>query len=279
MSDDRSTAQRFELGSTPLIARAVGGVETCYQLPGFDLNLDIGRCPDGAERQSRLLLTHAHIDHAAGLPYYVSLRGLYGFPPPTVYAPRASIPAMSELLSAWGRLQSDSERCTLVGVEPGETVDLGRGLSAEIFSVDHGIDSVGYTIRQRRRKLLPELAGAPGHRIRDLADAGETIHHHIEHPELSFAGDTTIEVLRRSPQILESRVLLLECTFVGPGVSSDEAKERGHVHLEQLIPWADHFRNERVLLTHFSQRHERARVDAELEKLPVSLRRKVEVVW
>lgn len=275
----RPDATRFELGSTPLIATAVGGVESCYQLPGFDLNLDIGRCPVGAERQSRLLLTHGHIDHAAGLPYYVSLRGLYGYPPPTVYVPAGSLDALANVLKAWTQLQTDSERCRLMPLEPGQTVNLGRGLSARAFAVDHRIDALGYTLIQTRKKLRAEFQDLTGPEIRDRVALGETVQHEVEHAELSYPGDTTIRVFERSPHILQSRILILECTFVGPAFSAETATRRGHVHLDQLAAWAEHMKCERLFLTHFSQRYDRRFVEAEIQKLPESLRSRVEIIW
>lgn len=275
----RHAAQRFELGTTPLIARAVGGVESCYQLPGLDVNLDIGRCPEGAERQSRLLLTHAHIDHAAGLPYYISLRGLYGFPPPVIYAPKESLPFLQKACAAWAQLQSDSLRCAWVGMEPGQTERLGKSWFVQAFEVDHRIDAVGYTLLQERRKLKPELAHLPGAEIGRLAKAGKPIHHVVRHPELSYTGDTTIQVFERSPSIMHSRVLILESTFVGDLVSPTEATKRGHVHLEQVVPYAEAIQSERLLLTHFSNRYDFSQVENHVSSLPQALRERTELVW
>ncbi|NJK89963.1 MAG: hypothetical protein HC923_11620 [Myxococcales bacterium] len=66
-----------------------------------------------------MLLTHAHIDHAAGLPYYVSLRALYRLPPPKIYVPASAEAPLRDLLSIWTRLESDSDRCELVGCDRG----------------------------------------------------------------------------------------------------------------------------------------------------------------
>src|SRR5207249_282426 len=81
--------------------------------------LDIGRCPDGADKLSTLLLTHAHIDHASGLAYYVAMRDLVGATVPRVFAPEESVAPLRDILAAWHRLQGATE-CEITPVRPGD---------------------------------------------------------------------------------------------------------------------------------------------------------------
>ena len=263
----------LSVGGFEIEATSVGGVETCYQIPQFGVCLDIGRCPDGAERQSTLLLTHAHIDHAAGLAYYVSLRGLIGASPPRVYCPASAHPALSTILEAWSTLQADTQRCDLIGVRPGDELPLGKAAFARAFRSPHRIATVGYTLFTRTRKLLPELAEEPQDAIRDRARAGEIVTREVITPQICFPGDTLIEVLESEPTVTTARVLLLECTFVGDKVSPDKARRSGHVHLDQIAERAHLLDNEVVVLTHFSRRHAEEEIRAEVQaKLPESLR-------
>src|SRR5262245_62015609 len=85
-------------------ALSIGGIETCFEVPAFDVLLDIGRCPPGSERRSTLLLTHAHIDHAAGLPYFISMRALVKHPAPRVFCPEPAHPHLSRILESWVEL-------------------------------------------------------------------------------------------------------------------------------------------------------------------------------
>src|SRR5262245_20341163 len=186
--------QRLTVGGLHLEALSVGGIETCYQIPAFDACLDIGRCPHDAIRQRNLLLTHAHIDHAAGLPYYISMRGMTGQPPPRVYAPARSHEALAEILALWSRLQADTERCTFTALSAGDEVPL-KGGYARAFASPHRIDTLGYTLFQRVRKLKPELVGVEGAEIARRVQAGEEVHQIIDRAELCFPGDTKIEVV------------------------------------------------------------------------------------
>lgn len=276
---DELPVHAFDFGRFRLRGRAVGGVETCYEVPTFDLNLDIGRCPPGSERQSRLLLTHGHIDHAAGLPYYVSLRALYRMPPPTVFCPRSAVGPLTDILAGWARLQTDSERCHLVGLEPGAVVSLGPSRFVRTFAASHRIETLGYTIFERVRKLKPSLRSEPPEALRARRAAGEEIHDVVERPELCFPGDTRIDVIAREPTVTQARVLLLECTFVGPQVAAQKAHRGGHVHLDDIARHAEAFENEHVVLVHFSQRHPRSLIEEQIRRgVPEPLRSRIRLM-
>ena len=269
----------LNLGGLQVDGFSVGGVETCYQIPAFDACLDIGRCPPGAERRSVLLLTHAHIDHAAGLPYYVSLRGLMNMAPPKVYCPAPSRDDLQAVLSAWSKLQSDSERCRLIGVAPGDEIRLPRGHVARPYRSPHRIATVGYTIYSQRKHLKPELHGLDGAQIAERARQGELVNEVSERAELSFPGDTRIEVVDREPSVRQARILMLECTFMGTGVSIQKAERSGHIHLDQIAERADLFENEHIVLTHFSRRYSDDFIRAEVERrLPPALHERVHLL-
>lgn len=257
-----------------LLLRAIsaGGIETCFHVPDFDLCLDIGRCPPGAERAATLLLSHGHIDHAAGLPYYVSLRRLLGYPPPKVYCPAAALGPLKRVLAAYAELQNDSEACELIGLHPGDQVSLGKGRWARAFAAPHRIATLGYSLYREVKKLRPDLAGEPGSAIAARAARGEVVNVIEERLELCFPGDTRIDVLDWEPSTTQARVLLLECTFLGPNEPPSQAKEGGHVHLDQLAERATALQNQALVLTHFSRRYSAEQItQAVCSRLPRSL--------
>ncbi|MEQ9501779.1 MAG: MBL fold metallo-hydrolase [Deltaproteobacteria bacterium] len=266
----------LNLGGLDIRAYSVGGVETCFVLPRYDVCLDIGRCPRGAERQGHLLLTHAHIDHAAGLPYYVSLRALMSMKPPRVACPEASAETLKTILDTWATLQADSDRLHLVAVKPGDRIPLKHGAYAVAYRSPHRIACVGYTIYSTKKKLKDELAGLPGEEIAKRARAGEEVNTVTESAEVSFPGDTRIEVVETEPSVRTAKVLILESTFVGDSIAPEKAKRTGHVHLDQIAERADLFENEHILLTHFSRRHSAAQIhDEAKKKLPPHLYERV----
>jgi ribonuclease Z len=269
---DRGVTIRLDLTGLRIEALSVGGLETCFQIPSLDACFDIGRCPPGAGHQRNLLLTHTHIDHAAGIPYYVALRNLHGQSPPRIYCPAPSRDALATMLAAWSALDATAERCALIGVGPGDEIPLKGGCVAKVFRSPHRVPTVGYAIVRRVKKLRPELHGRPGPEIAALARSGEEVHTLEERTELCFPGDTRIEVVEREPLVRTARVLLLECTFCGPDVDVDHARRSGHVHLDQIAERAELFENEHLVLTHWSRRHAPAHIRAEVaRRLPPDL--------
>lgn len=272
-------AQRIEAAGQVIHALSVGGIETCFEVPAYDCNLDIGRCPPGALRRNRLLLTHAHMDHAAGLPYYVSMRAMQGMRPPRVYCPASVKDQLQKILNLWTDLDSDADRCTLVGLEAGERFALGGDKECLSFASTHRVDTLGYILIRRKRKLKPSLHGLDGTKIAARVAAGEVIHDEVEVDELCFPGDTSIDVLEREPRLRRARVLLLECTFLGEKPSRDRARTGGHIHLEDLAEHADLLENEHIVLTHFSRRYSSSQIrEAAARILPPSLRERTQLL-
>jgi ribonuclease Z len=189
------------------------------------------------------------------------------------------LPAIRRVLSAWEALQADTDRATLHGVSPGDEWSLKGDAIARAFRAPHRIACVGYTILRRVRKLKPELAGMPETEIASRSRRGEEVQDVIERPEICFPGDTRIEVVDQEPSVTKARVLLLECTFIGPDVSPRIAHEGGHVHLDDIAERADKFENEAILLTHFSRRHRPEDIKDQVnKKLPEKLRQRVQLL-
>jgi len=104
------------------------------------------------------------------------------------------------------------------------------------------------------------------------ADLTET----LETPELAFTGDTLVEVVEREDVVGRARVLVMECTFIDDRVSVQEARSKGHVHLYELAERAALFRNQAILLTHFSARYRAPEILAALDaRLPAGMRARV----
>jgi ribonuclease Z len=164
----------------------------------------------------------------------------------------------------------------LVPLGPGEEHVLPNQLVARPFRSPHSAPCQGYGIWSRREKLRPEFHGLPGPELARLRHAGERLSDTLEVPELAFPGDTLIEVVEREAVVREARVLLLECTFVDERVSVAECRAKGHVHLHEIAERAELFRNESILLTHFSARYHADDIVRALDqRLPPSLRARV----
>lgn len=257
-------------------ALSVGGIETCIQLPELDLCFDIGRCPPEAVKRRRVFLTHTHMDHAGGIAYHAATRDLYKAPPPTWYVPRENAPDLLELLEVWRRLDGSTLPVTVVPCGPGDTLDLGKGLSVRPFRSPHRVPTQGYALVRSRTRLRADLAGLGEAAVRERRLAGEPVAETVESVEFAFTGDTLPEVIEREAAVRTARLLVIECTFVDDRVPVAKARGSGHIHLDELIERADLLQNEAILLTHFSARYSDQQIVAALDRrMPRHLRERV----
>jgi len=157
----------------------------------------------------------------------------------------------------------------------GTDYKLNAHLKARPFRTEHRVVSQGYLLYSVKSKLKPEFQGLKGSEIRDRKLAGEQMTDLIEVPEFAFTGDTTIGFahLPENADVLRAKVLVMELTFVDDRISKEDAKERGHMHIQDLVDNAHLFQNEAILLIHFSARYNERTILQELDaRLPADLR-------
>lgn len=266
----------MQLAGIEVVAVSVGGMETCIELPGYDLCFDIGRCPQSAIRRSRVLLTHTHMDHAGGLPAHAATRDLMGLSPPVVYCPRENEADLHDMLEAWRRLDKSRIPLEIVGCGPGDRLRINGAVTAVPFRSPHRTTCQGYALRRTTRRLRADLAGMPEPEVRRRRLAGEVVSEEVEAVEVVFSGDAMIEIVEREEAVRTARLLILECTFLDDRVPVHKARGSGHIHLDELIERAELFQNHAILLTHFSARYTRTEIQRILEaRLPAGLRERV----
>lgn len=94
---------------------------------------------------------------------------------------------------------------------------------------------------------------------------------------MAFTGDTSGALFEGDApaDLYRAKLLVVECTFVDESVSWEAARERGHMHITDLVMHSHKFHNDALLLVHFSPRYRRADILAALESnMPPSLRAK-----
>lgn len=260
----------MELNLEGLTVRAVsvGGFETCIEVPSWRLCFDIGRCPPTTAAYNRVLFTHAHVDHMAGVVHHCAQRSLTGRSAPEYWVPAESFEAFEEMMVAWRRLAHSEFACTTRAVRPGDHIELGGGKSVVVFRAVHRIPSVGYALVHTRNKLKAEFAELPGPALAGLRRDGVEITEPVTAVELAFCGDTTIDVVDREAIVREARRLVLEVTFLDDKVSPESARGGGHVHLDDLVARVDELQADVVLCTHASRRHHGQVAQLIRERLP-----------
>ena len=236
-----------------ILGYSVAGEESVVGMPQLDVCFDIGKAPDQLIPVNNLLLTHGHMDHAAGIAYYLSHRKFCGMAPATVLAPANLIGPIQKIMDLWGRIDGNPVSAKLIGVKPGDEHMIKGNLYARAIPVKHSYGAVGYSVIERRKKLKPEYTKLNGPQLVELKRQGIEIENTVEFPVVSYLGDTSYMDFSQIEYVAKSRILITECTFF-----LDEHRDRAdagkHMHIEEFAGLLARMENELVIITHLSQR-------------------------
>lgn len=265
---------RIDAAGIAIAGVSIAGQESFYKVPGFHALLEFGRAPEDTVGYSTVCLTHGHLDHAAGLAHHASRRTLQGLPPARVFAPEEAVPDLEAWLAISHRLENVDYGVHVTPAVPGRTVALRNDLELKFLPGRHRVPTVGYLFSEIKRKLKEEFIGLPGERIAALRAGGTEVTRREETPLLAYPGDCGSAIFEAAPDLYRARVLLIECSFLLPE-DRDRARVYEHLHLDDFLERAELFRNEAIVLTHFSQRYRPAEIRETLSFLPESLARRV----
>jgi ribonuclease Z len=189
-----------------------------------------------------------------------------------VFLPAEIVGPVTAALGELSRLQRYALAIDVVALRPGDVFALRHDLSVRAFRTRHSVPSLGYQFFRRVQKLRADYLDLPGEVIARRRKAGEDLFRVEERLELAYATDTLLGVIDDVPSLLETRVLILECSFLDERKSLADSRAGCHVHLDELLARADDFRNEHLVLMHFSQLYSPADVHRLLrERCPPSL--------
>ncbi len=260
------------MNALELRGRSVAGLETCIEVPALKLLLDLGSCSRTAVNQRQVLLSHGHLDHMGAIAQHAARRSLLGMEEGVYFVPAAIAPQVEALFAAAGALDGQIIPRRVVPLSPGEEVSLGKHRKLRAFETFHRVPSQGYTVWETRSRLRPQFHGLPGEKLGELRRSGVDISEPYDVPLLSFTGDTRVEVLERTAELRDTECLVIETSFLDERVPVAQAREMGHIHLDELVDRRELLPKTDVVLSHFSSRYT-AREIAELltRKLPDEL--------
>ena len=244
---------RVKIGELEVVGYSVAAEETVLGMPRLDVCFDIGKAPDQIIPINHVLLTHGHMDHAAGIAYYLSHRNFCGQSPGTILAPENLLGPMRDIIDAWGRLDGNRIPANLVGVKAGDEYQIKPNLFTRVFPTKHSRGSVGYTVIEKRKKIKPEYAQLTGPQIVELKKQGVQIDYPLELPIVSYFGDTQYVDFSKLKYIAESKILIAECTFYETD-HSGRAEAGRHMHIKEFAELMEKLNNEHIIITHTTQR-------------------------
>ncbi len=244
---------RIKFGQFHVVGYSVAGEETVVQIPEMNVCFDIGRAPYFSLTSDYVCITHTHMDHLAGLGYYLSQRSFQGMKPGTVLIPREVERPVDALLRSWRDVERQGTPYKLIPMMAGQMYEVRRDFGIRCFGTHHGGASLGYALISIREKLKPELMGTPPQELVKMRNSGVEIQYKVEVPVVAFLGDTTMGNVFDQPDVQNAQVLITETTFFDPGHRT-KAKAGRHLHMEHLAEVLPKLKNEHIVIGHVSRR-------------------------
>ncbi len=241
-------------------------VQSYWRIPELKLGFDFGAQPWSFMATPTWFLSHTHLDHIAALPVYVARRRMMRMEPPVIYMPEHAVELTHRLLKYVSRLDRGRLPCELIGVKPGDELELSRDHVVTVSATHHTVPSLGFVVWERRKKLKQEYLGLPGEKIRDLRLSGVEITHEVRMPRVAYLGDSSPEGLDACPAMYEAEVLITEVTFVAPRHRKEKIHKFGHMHLDDVLERREKFHNELIIASHFSTRYHSGQIRALVQK-------------
>lgn len=233
---------------------SLSGIRTSLSLPELQIAFDVAQGYPFLFPLKKFFISHGHLDHAAGIPYIISQKALYHIPPGEFYMPPSLVEPMHEIMKIWERIEDHQYQCQFIPMKDQE-VPLKGTYFVKSFATHHRIDSLGYTLFNRNKKLAAAWTKASREEIVRAKKQGELIEEILDVPLVSFTGDTKIEFLFEKDWIRKSKILFLESTYLDEDKSIAKARQWGHTHLDEIIPYLDSIESEKIVLIHISSRY------------------------
>ncbi|MFG0329380.1 MAG: MBL fold metallo-hydrolase [Phycisphaerales bacterium] len=232
---------------------SVAGENTAVMIPEYDICFDIGACHRPMLAAKYVAITHGHMDHVAGLPYYFSQRWFQGMGTGVCVCDARIEPAVKQMMEGWVELEQQRTSHEIIGLGDGGELEIKNNIFLRAFEVDHTVPAIAYGLSERRTKLREEYHNLPQDALRKLKQDGVEITRELRVPLVTYIGDTLPGAHLFRDEILKTKVLIMECTFF-----DDDHRERAvvgkHVHLDDIAELYPHLECEALVLTHVSRR-------------------------
>jgi ribonuclease Z len=282
---DTTTYKTYTITGT-----SVAALGTCIYIKELRLAFDMGILIDNwVHNTDTVCISHGHCDHIGQLHTHSIRRQFFdSATTPTYIVPKYCIDNFNTLYKAVSGMNVGSYTLPVKQYEgnhykllTAESIletkhEFRKNFFIQPIKLAHKILDYGYAVIEKRTKLKQEYLSLSGKEIAIMKKEGADIFYDIITTLFAFTGDTCLDAVVASDLLMNSKVLILECTYVDDSVTKEAAKKMGHVHLYSIKENEDKFKNEVIILIHFSQLHTKAQVTEAINKnLSEEFRKKI----
>jgi len=221
-----------------LSGSSLAGIRTSFYCPELKILLDAGH--QNFNRITDIFITHCHADHIASLPLII-LENINNKFLTKIYCHESSISTLENMVDTF--LICNYYSCKIpkryynfIPIKEFDTIELklnSQNLSIKSFKSDHVVPTLSFGFIEKRKKLKEEYIGLDSKQIVDLKIKKIEITYDIEVKKMVFCGDTTSEIFKINPDILNFENIIIECTFFADE-DLNSAIERKHMHWKKL---------------------------------------------
>ncbi len=232
---------------------SIAGEQTVVQIPELDVAFDVGMCPRIALSSRYVALSHGHMDHVGGLPYYFSQRMFQKMGVGKCVCHKTLAGPLDDMMKSWVALEGQRTPYEIIPLEPGEQIEIKNNIFLRGLEVSHAAGSMAYATVERRSKLMDEFRDIPQEKLRELKNSGTQITRQLDIPLVAYTGDTEFGPYLFRDEFAKAKIVICECTFFEPD-NQGRAKVGKHLHIDDLIKLLDVWQAEAVVLIHLSRR-------------------------